>query len=240
MSSYFSRFPTLKYDIFGTGKPIELTDIFRAVRLKKNTKDDVLLYTYYEIQEDERPDHVSLKLYGTTDYYWTFFMINDTLINLAKDWPLSRSELENKINRMYAGNVMIVDEEMGDKFIKNEVLYGLQTGATATITEKDTNLGQIKLTNIVGSFKQGEAVVGRTSGSRIINRGVIPYVDAAHHYENVNGEYVSKHTLHAVAISNADYERGLNTAKTKIKVLRPEYVLKISEEFFKQINPEAQ
>ena len=239
MSIYFQRFPTLQYDAFATGKLIELVDIFRAVRLKKSVKDDVLLYTYYEIQEDERPDHVSMKLYGTTDYYWTFFMINDTLVNLVKDWPLSRTELENKINRMYSGNVMLVTEDMSAKFVKGETLYGLQSGATAVINEKDTNLHQIKLQNQVGTFKEGEAVIGRTSNNSVVNSGVIPYVNAAHHYENVSGDIVGSSTIGAIPISNYEHEQQLNAAKTKIRVLRPEYVSKVAEEFFKQINPEA-
>ena len=68
------------------------------MRIKHNLRDSVLMYKSYHLQDGERPDHVSLKLYGTTDYYWTLFMVNEDIVNTFADWPCSRAEIENKIN----------------------------------------------------------------------------------------------------------------------------------------------
>lgn len=239
MSLFFQQFPTMQYDVFGTGKTIETVDIFRAVRLKKNIKDDVLLYTYYNIQDGERPDHVSMNLYGTTDYYWTFFMINENLVNVFTDWPLSRAELENKIGRKYAGYVMSSDTDISNKFVKGETLQGLVSGATTTIFEKDTNLGLAKIDGITGQFKSGELVRGLTSNDTMILSEVIPFSEAVHHYEDADGN-VAMRSLNVTPISNSQYEHNDNESKTRIRVIRREYIARLSEEFFKQINPEAQ
>lgn len=239
MSAYFQNFPTIQYDILGNGRPIEVVDLFRAVRLRKRIRDDVLLYSFYTIQDGERPDHVSLKLYGTTEYYWTFFMVNDTLVNLTQDWPLSREELENKINRMYAGYVMSTDDDIASKFTKGETLQGLVSGATATILEKDTNLGLIKISNIVGQFRDAEIVRGKTSNDTFTLSTVLPFKDSPHHFEDADGNTVQK-SMYATDVTNAEYEYRLNEAKLTIRVIRPEYIQRVTEEFFRQINPEAQ
>lgn len=239
MSSFFQNFPVIQYDVFGNGRPIEVVDIFRAVRLRKRIRDNVLLYSHYTIQDGERPDHVSLKLYGTAEYYWTFFMVNEDLVNLTQDWPLSREELENKIVMKYAGKVMSTDDDIATKFIKGETLQGLVSGATATILEKDTNLGLIKISDITGEFRDAETVRGKTSNDTFVLSTVIEFKDAPHHFENDNGDVVQKSML-ATAVSNAEYEYADNEKKLIIHVIRPEYIQRVTEEFFAQINPEAQ
>jgi hypothetical protein len=239
MSLFFQQFPTMMYDAYGTGKPIEVVDIFRAVRIKKNIRDDVLLYTYYNVQDGERPDHVSMNLYGTTDYYWTFFMVNENLVNVFTDWPLSRAELEHKIDMKYQGDVMSTDTDISNKFIQGEVLQGLQSGATTTILEKDTNLGLVKIDGINHQFKSGELIRGLTSNDTMILSDVIPFKDAVHHYIDADGN-VAMRALNVTPVTNSEYEHIDNESKTRIRVIRPEYIARLAEEFFKQINPEAQ
>ena len=239
MSNYFQNFPTLQYNIYGTGKTIELVDIFRSVRLKKSTRDNVLLYTYYTVKNGERPDHLSMELYGTPDYYWTFFMVNENIVNLTVDWPLTYDELNNKINRMYSGYIMNTDTDISKSFTVGETLQGLISGATTTILEKDANLGQIKIGNITGEFRDGEIVIGLTSLSTCQLINVIPFRDATHHYEDANGYITDKQQAVGI-VTNAEYEIAQNELKTNIRIIRPEYIQRVAEEFFKQINPEAQ
>ena len=239
MSLYFQEFPVIQYDVFGTGKPIDVVDIFRAVRIKKSIRDNVLLYTYYTIQDGERPDHVSLKLYGTIDYYWTFFMVNDNLVNLVKDWPLSTFELDNKIGAKYKGYVLSTDSDIANAFSQGETLQGLISGATAKILEKDINLGLVKIDSITGQFQDGELVRGLTSNDTFTINGVIAFAEAVHHFEDENGNTVMK-SVNAIPVLNSQYEILENEKKTKIRVIRREYISRMAEEFFKQINPEAQ
>lgn len=242
MSYFFQAFPTILHDVYNNSKLVETVDIFRAVRVKRSMRDDVLLYKTYHIQDNERPDHVSMKLYGSTDYYWTFFMINEDLVNSNSDWPLGRAELENKIIIKYNGSVLTttIDKDISTIFIKDEIVRGFISGATAYVREKDTNLGIIKIDNISGTFLDDELIVGLTSSDTLVISGERPYKDVIHHYETVDGKIVTRSTAGALPITNSEIEFSLNEAKTIIKVIRPEYIQRLTAEFFNIINPEAQ
>lgn len=241
MSYFFQGFPTMEYDILANNKPVEVTDIFRAVRIKQNLRDNVLMYKSYHVQDGERPDHVSVNLYGTTDYYWTLFMVNEDVVNTFADWPCSRSELENKINTKYAGFVLMTDDNIGAKFTKGEIIQGSISGATGYITEKDPNLGIIKFDTINNkTFKDGELIRGLTSTHTAIIRAQIEYKDAPQHFEDSEGNWVSRNYPSAYPVTNAEHERIWNEYKTDIRVIRPEYIAYVVEEFYKQINPDEQ
>ena len=100
--SFFSQFPKIKYDINADGVKTELTDIFRHVDVKEQLLDNVGTYSFYEILEGERPDIVSNRLYGTPDYYWTFFVLNENLKNGLNDWPKSYRQFELMIEQDYS------------------------------------------------------------------------------------------------------------------------------------------
>lgn len=238
MSYYFQAFPTMLYDVNANGKPIETIDIFRAVRLKPETRDSVLLYTSYVIQDGERPDHVSMKLYNSPDYYWTFFMVNENLVNIFSDWPLSTLELENAIAVKYAGYVLTSTEDFSGSFIQNETVVGIQSGARATLTEKDINTGVLKIDNIVGQFRDGELIKGLQSNDTLTIGGQRPFKDVINHYEDADGNIVGRYDIGALPVSNDEHERMINEAKATIQVIKPQYISKVAQEFFNQINPE--
>lgn len=104
MSSFFSKYPKINYDLYSDGSEFELTDISRAVIINSNRiADDSALYTYYSINDGDRPDVVSHKIYGTTQYYWTFFIVNDDLRDgYSSSWPLSYLNFTKMIEREYS------------------------------------------------------------------------------------------------------------------------------------------
>jgi hypothetical protein len=99
---YFSKFPKIGYNIIGN--EFNFTDITRMVKINasRSIPDTITNYTYYTIPDGERPDVVSHILYGTSEYYWTFFAINEQLKgNLYYDWPLSYQKFENMMIKEY-------------------------------------------------------------------------------------------------------------------------------------------
>ena len=103
MSTFFSKYPKINYDLFGDGSQFELTNISQSVIVNSNRiQDDSSLYTYYEIENGDRPDIVSHKLYGSADYYWTFFIINNFLREgYQYSWPLPSLNFDKMIKREY-------------------------------------------------------------------------------------------------------------------------------------------
>lgn len=99
MKTFFENFP--KVPIKVNNQQIFYDDYFRFVDVNELYLNNLNNYNFYEILNAERPDQVSQKLYETTEYYWTFFIINDRLKNGMKEWPLSSSEFEKHILDKY-------------------------------------------------------------------------------------------------------------------------------------------
>lgn len=92
----------MQYDVSGQGNYVTLTDISRTVDINNLNEDKVSYYTYYNIQNGDRPDIISQKLYGNPNYYWTFFILNDQLkTGISNSWPLASADLENMISNEY-------------------------------------------------------------------------------------------------------------------------------------------
>ena len=238
MAHYFENFPTTKYDLFFDKQKTDVVDIFRIVKVKKRFRDDITFYTYYTIQDGERPDVVSTKLYGIPDYYWTFFMINDRLVNVANDWPLSTSELHHKIDLKYAGTVLTTDEQIATKFTKGHVIEGGVSGARAYLLDKDPDLGLIKIEPISGTFVAGEIIRDIATNEFVIITGQFDFKSVPHHYENADGDWVPKNTIGATAISNEEYELLKHEERSQIKIIRPQYIQSIADQFIEQIQSE--
>ena len=240
MSSYFKNFPTTQYDLFFDKQTTEVVDIFRIVKVKKQFKDDITFYTYYTIQDGERPDVVSTKLYGTPDYFWTFFMVNDHLVNIHTDWPLSTTDLQHLIDKKYAGIVLTTDEDIATKFVKNNTIEGLVSGARAVVLDKDPDLGIIKIEVTSGEFLPNEIVRDLVTNDFVTITGEAQFKDVVHHFENVNGDYVTRDTVGATPISNQEFEFNINDNKSKIKAIRTQYIQSIADQFIEQIKTEDQ
>jgi hypothetical protein len=98
---FFSQFPKTSYAT-NLNDSRSMVDIFRYVDVKNLLNlDDITSHLYYEIVDGERPDVVSSKLYGTPDYHWTFFILNEELKNGLKSWPKTYDEFKKYIQRKY-------------------------------------------------------------------------------------------------------------------------------------------
>lgn len=106
--SFFSQFPRVNYDINNTGVKTELVDMFRTLDVRNPLIDDASTYVYYEIKDGERPDVASVNLYGTPDYYWTFFAINDFLKEGLNAWPKSYRQFEAMLDQDYGDFSVLV------------------------------------------------------------------------------------------------------------------------------------
>jgi hypothetical protein len=103
MATFFSQFPTVDIDPLGNGNVLSYTDLFRFVDVNDVALDNYTNYQWYEIEDGDRPDIVSTKLYNTPNFYWTFFIVNDRLKDGMREWPLSSYEFDEFIRRKYDG-----------------------------------------------------------------------------------------------------------------------------------------
>jgi len=182
--AYFKLFPKVGYDFNRDGIIQNVVDIFRHARPLQNFADQINTYRQYTIPDGQRPDICSQKLYGTPDYYWTFFILNDFLHDGMASWPMSQQDLFNYIETEYNGvaietrpNVVrntdggIVDfrNSLAGRFQVGETITGGTSFATGTLAKKDIYLNQLIVQDVTGSFigdgvgNNLEAIIGGTS-----------------------------------------------------------------------------
>ena len=175
--AYFNKFPKAAYDFNREGVVNNIVDIFRQVRPLQNFVDDFSSYRYYEIQDGERPDIVSKRLYDNADYYWTFFIVNDFLHDGLSSWPMTQRDLDEYIKKEYAGYALETrpnikrDTDGGIEEFENSLAGtvagqnqgGFTPGTTVTLTRggvttatgkirrKDLYLNQLIIQDVTGT-----------------------------------------------------------------------------------------
>ena len=103
--SYFSYLPNVQVrtSSYRTNNvdPYKLAkNIFRRIKIRENLDDIILGFNQYTIKNNQRPDQVSLEIYGTMEYDWVVLLTNN-IINLYDEWPMSEDELERYIDSEY-------------------------------------------------------------------------------------------------------------------------------------------
>jgi hypothetical protein len=255
MSHYFKNFPITSYNFKDDPNSRTLiVDIFRNVKADIKI-DDASAYTLYEIQENERPDQISQMFYDTPEYYWTLFVINDHLWNGLNGWPMEYNELidymlekytktyiTSYLNSGYSGENHLVIS----KFEIGETITGDITGNTAIISEIDTFMNRLEITNATGSFEGDNTITGLNRGDILVRSdqydfSVEDQINAAHHYEDIDGNEVprvifSKGETEIFEVTHREYEEKLNDEKQQIKVLKRGFIEDFARAYKKLIN----
>ena len=234
--NYFKYFPIAPYGFGDETLPDLFRDLSVYVSVIDEIKQNVSFYNTYYIQEFERPDQVSFKLYNTTNYYWTFWLMNDNL--RERGWPLTNRDLNEKILKDYVHDTLVTQSYLLDKMKMDQTVTGQSSGATGTIHHRHVDLGQLVLTNTTGTFIPGENVISTNSEGDIETISVLEYVkeyNAAHHYENADGEYVdtisSTGTFAAgvqdTKVTYLDRYFKMNDELKTINVIKPQNIIEI-------------
>ena len=98
-TNFFKDFPKVDYRFGNNEQPVRWQDLSVYIDAFDQVQEYGAFYMDYQIQNHERPDQVSMKLYKTTDYYWTFFLMNDHL--REQGWPISNTLLYAQAQRYY-------------------------------------------------------------------------------------------------------------------------------------------
>lgn len=256
---FFRNFPKTNYDYMGDGVNTRVIDLFRFVKPIEAFKDELDVYSFYQIQEGDRPDVVSQLLYNTPEYYWTFFVINDHLKFGISSWPLSSNEFEKYIEEEYDGIVVTcrphyvydgdgllvsIENSLADRFEIGEPVIGFLSGATAKIHSKDPNKQQLVLTDVVGNFQENEIIRGDYTEDSITTFQVMDWKLAPHHFEDANGREVDNSLFvsggypwtQSNIITNLEYETTLNEERSRIRVVRESRIFEFAEAYQELIN----
>ena len=313
-NQYFKNFPEIQYkiqDSNGVDKFVTIKDFFRKSRIEQAAVTDVIDYTYYELEDGERPDVAATKLYGNPDLHWTFFLVNE--IENYYDWHRDNNSFEVFMSEKYPGQILnanastdivsatskfLIGERLAFQYefeYSNDTSFsgtdengktlsfqqeGLKvyrvdadTGISVllkspqqytisnfsnyrytTLTYVETNpvlkTGDKLLINdsikanvikVEPTFKRivtvgqelvgGQRITGSVSGKTFTIVDAINHRDGIRHYKSEAGHYRNTFTSGDTSESHFKHETDKNEEKRKIKVIRPEFIKRVVNEF---------
>lgn len=125
MSNYFHNFPVVDYKFGDEDTLTRFQHLGTTVDILEQVRKYQVYYQNYEIQNGERPEQLSGRLYGNTNYYWTFYLLNDHL--RTGGWPIRDADIWPKAQEYYPNTVIstaAVVQEKEPKLIDtgNEIL----------------------------------------------------------------------------------------------------------------------
>jgi len=258
--SFFKLFPTIEYDIFRNGIKSDFVDIYRFASPVMEMLDNEMSYKYYEILNGERPDIVSMNLYGTPSFYWTFFLVNEYLHDGLGVWPMSQENLASYMDQQYngyaittnpktyvTGDEWVTRDSIAGKFELGETIHGANSNAFGTLTKKNIDLNQLIVQDCTNEFENLETISGEKTTHSVQAYRIYPYIDAPYYYYQTadeerrqvfNGGFIRGGTPdnEISFMTNRHNLFRMNETRSKIRVIDPAYINKFVENYEQVIN----
>jgi len=204
MSKYFNYFPKTLYtsDSITAGVYINLISRFSFEgSFKKNT---TVSYEY-DIQDSDTPEIIASKFYDDPERHWIVLMFNN-IIDPQFDWPMDYKTLISFIDNKYSASANV--GQSGSSWAKSHTHAYYKVETRTTISTNTIAVNEIEI-----DANTYANVVSSSSNITLADGYVITIA-------------VSKNTQ-----SYYDYEMELNESKRKIKLLKPEFIQSVEEEF---------
>ena len=111
---YFENFPTIAYDVTGNKIFQTVSDILTRVVARTEIKTRDVLFTKYQIMENETPESVAYDYYGKSEYHWIVLMLNQ-YYDRYYDWPMTQRNLQAYVINKYSNPDGIHHYEISQK-----------------------------------------------------------------------------------------------------------------------------
>jgi hypothetical protein len=235
--SYFRYFPRVDYTFGDETMPDRFENISIYADIIDQIRNNIAFYEDYYIQDGERPDQVSYTLYDTPDFHWTFYLMNDKI--REQGWPLSNREIYEKAQLDFPQTTLTTRTILTDRFKIGQTITGNTSAATGTIDHRHLDLGQLVLSNVSGTFTDGE-IVSSVNANDVVETITVtstsPEYLSAHHYENSTGETVDiDPTVGPGAllteITYTDRYTTFNENLKQIRVIKPSVMTNVAKSF---------
>ena len=239
---YFNDFPKVQYKFGNEIDPTIFQDISIYSDVVDQIKDSISILNLHTIQEGFRPDQVSMQLYGTSLYYWTFYLLNDNL--RQQGWPLNRHELEVYTRKVFPNTVLTIrDTTLPIKFKVGQSVSGGTSGASGKIIKRNLDLGQIFIEGDVGFSEGGELLTSINSSGVSETLSSVSsskeYLAASHYIDGssniVDIDPASGPGALLTEKTNEDVYFATNESLRQIKIIRPSQITNISTSFKRSV-----
>ena len=126
-----------------------------------------------------------------------------------------------------------------ENYMVQEEIDNPATGIISSIDKTNFNIGsktnpthKVVITEADGTFTSGDVITGRNSNTTATIISAAANTDADHHFEDENKNYVdADDTTRDRTVTNRVYEDEKNETKRNIKILHPNFVESIVDEF---------
>jgi len=245
---YFKNFPRVDYkfgDEFektGGGDTVfEIThDLGAYVDIIDAVRQNSSYYSTYTILENDRPDIVSQKIYGSPAFHWTLFVMNDQLREFG--WPLTSLELEKKIKRDFPHKYIETRTDLTGGFLPGERAFGSVSAGGGTVLRRNLDTG-IVFIDSQSSFRVGETVTtatytGQTTSLVVAATG--EEYNAPRHYVDGTGKQVDIDPAVGpgallTEVTYYDYYVQQNERLKTIRVIRPDTINEVTSLYFRAL-----
>jgi hypothetical protein len=105
--------------------------------------NELSYFTKYKVIDDERPDQVAYKIYGTQNYDWIVLLSNN-ILNVQSEWPLSNESFNKYMFNKYESedNFSKIHhyetKEIKDSFGRIIIRAGLKVPSDYTVSYYDS------------------------------------------------------------------------------------------------------
>jgi hypothetical protein len=206
MSKYFNYFPKTFYTISENSNNVDVvTNITSRFGFEQSFKNNSAVYYEYNVQDSDTPEIIANKFYGSSERHWAVLMIND-IVDPQFDWPLDQRTFISFVDEKYTANAN--SGQSGISWAQSNIhsYYKVET----------------RTSNLTGSELLSKLQIDANTYANV----AISTTNSTLSDGNSITIKVSKETK-----SYYDYEVEENEAKRTIKLLKPEFVSSIEEEF---------
>tara|TARA_R110001583_G_scaffold3211_7_gene20948 strand:- start:2540 stop:3280 length:741 start_codon:yes stop_codon:yes gene_type:complete len=239
---YFEKFPKAVFTLDNYKSGQILPNLFKRVKFVNEVIENLALYDLYTVPDGETPEITADVIYGNPQLHWIILHTNKT-IDPRFEWPMSNFFLkkfadgkygnasaihhyENASGNVVNGNVRITTQILLDNDLQeDDVLTNNTNSGTAFITKAlsrnpSSNRVKVDVTVTGGGFQAGDYLYNTRSSSRLL--------------DNTNssvGQVLSAVLNSGLPVTNEEHEERLNEDRRLIKILSPEAVPLVIQEF---------
>lgn len=242
MSKYFKFFPKVSYPQGKNNDATDLvTNLIARYAFEPSFKNNTASFYKYEIKESDTPESIAYKFYGASEKHWIVLNYND-IVDPQYDWPLNYQELNKYIDTKYSApgyadtaNTSVPGLEWSKNVNNIKAYYKVITKINhdgskyIKKVEIDENsydeLLETTTTYVINKQSNQIQIIQNGTVTLNINSQLASNLDICK-TETITKEYKTYY----------DYENELNESKRTIKLLKPEVVYAIEEEFKKKVN----
>ena len=197
-------------------------NIFTKIKFVREILENRDLYYPYEMKEGDTPEIIAHKLYNDPNRHWIVCFANQ-ILDPYYDFPLSYESFKNYIVDKY-----------GSESTAKTTLHHYESQNIITTNKNgliDSQTYTTELANNTYNFSTGEIESVSLPAILDIPVSMGTTTSIIPDYDNINITITNQ--TYYLAVSCYEYENGVNEAKRKINLIKPEYVGSIETEFKK-------